>query len=44
MIAVSQLVLLTLLGRFVLHEPMDSLVWLGLTLACIGILMTIDLD
>ena len=44
MIAVSQLVLLTLLGRFVLHEPMDSLVWLGLTLACIGILLTIDLD
>ena len=44
MIAVSQLVLLTLLGRFVLHEPTNPLIWLGLTLACVGILLTIDLD
>lgn len=44
MIAVSQLVLLTLLGRFVLHEPTNILVWLGLSLACVGILLTIDLD
>ena len=44
MIAVSQLVLLTLLGRFVLHEPTNILVWLGLCLACVGILLTIDLD
>lgn len=44
MIAVSQLVLLTLLGRFVLHEPTNIFVWLGLGLACIGIFLTIDLD
>lgn len=44
MIAVSQLVLLTLLGRFVLHEPTNIVVWLGLGLACVGIMLTVDLD
>ncbi len=44
MIAVSQLVLLTLLGRFALHEPTNGFVWFGLILACAGILLTVDLD
>ena len=44
MIAVSQLVLLTLLGRFALNEPTNSFVWVGLVLACLGIVLTVDFD
>ena len=44
MIAVSQLVLLALLGRFALHEPTNGFVWVGLALACFGIILTIDVD
>lgn len=44
MISVAQLVLLTLLGAFVLHEPTNVFVWIGLVLVCIGIVLTRDLD
>lgn len=44
MIAVSQLIFLTFLGRFIFHEPTNPLVWIGVILTCIGIFMTADLD
>lgn len=44
MIAVSQLIFLTFLGRFVFHEPTNLLVWIGVALTCVGIFLTADLD
>ena len=44
MIAVSQLIFLTLLGQFLFHEPTNLYVWIGLALTGVGIIMTADMD